>query len=494
MTRSSRHLLTFATALCFAALAACGSTVPAGTTRFVADGTTSGGNGALSTDGDATDGFTTVDGQVVDSNGNVVSSPGATRTTQRGSGSAAAQSGPIAIGVVLTDPGTTEYQGVSTGQTLTEQQIDDALFKAINAQGGINGRQVKPVYAPTHTSSTNWATDFAAACATFTQDNKVQAVLGYVFNYDQSFESCLTRNRIPHLMNGFNVPDKQELAKNPLHRSLAVPTIDDRSILKLKNAIADGFLTKSNKLGVLVDGCPGTEHSWKTVAKPYLDSKGIKYEVLGEGGDCPTGNNSGTANTVAGVPNQLLKLRQEGVDALTFLTVSEGPVLFIVASAAEPQGYRPKYIVSSLANLSALESQLPAAQAKNVRGYGWLPSQDVGAGRQPARDAVQQRCLSLLKTQGAIPQEFGDFANAYRICEAVFAYEAAVKATNGNTTGANVVAALDGLGNRAPSPYVLNGATVFGPGRENSAPSQARALTFNDGGFFEYVGPTRPLP
>ena len=217
-------------------------------------------------------------------------------------------------------------------------------------------------------------------------------------------------------------------------------------------------------------------------------------EVFGEGGDCPTGNNSGTANTVAGVPNQLLKLRQDGVTALTFLTVSDGPVLFIVASAAEPQGYRPKYVVSSLANLSALEPQLPKEQAKNVRGYGWLPSQDLAAGRQPARDATELRCLALLKTQGVVPQEFGDYANAYRICEAVFAYEAALKATKGNTTGTTVIAALDAQGTNLPSPFVLDAATVFGPGHENSAPAHARAVRFTDAGYFEYFGPTLAIP
>ena len=119
---------------------------------------------------------------------------------------------PLSLGVVLTATSNADQFGVSLGNTYSERQVDDAVIKALNAQGGLAGRKIVPVYAQTDTGSSNWETDFSAACATFTQDHHVEAVLGYVFNYFSSFERCLAAKRIPHLSTGFNVPDRRELS------------------------------------------------------------------------------------------------------------------------------------------------------------------------------------------------------------------------------------------------------------------------------------------
>ena len=52
-----------------------------------------------------------------------------------------------------------------------------------------------PVYAETNTASSNWESDYQAACATFTQDNRVDAVLGSSFAYFVSFEAALDQLR-----------------------------------------------------------------------------------------------------------------------------------------------------------------------------------------------------------------------------------------------------------------------------------------------------------
>ena len=405
---------------------------------------------------------------------------------------------PVKVGVVLTNIASAADYGFSTGETLSEQDIDQALFNALNAHGGLVGHRISAVYAKTDPNSTSWSTDFRAACSLFTEDNHVQAVLGYQFNYDQGFEACLTKHGVPHLTTGFNIPDAVELRQHPLHRALAVPTIDSRSLAKLEGAIEDGVLTTRSRLGVAIDSCPGTERSWKTVAEPFLKVHHIDVAFFTQSG-CSNGSADG-AQGANQVPGALLKARQAGVDTLTFLTVSEGPVLAVIAPAAEAQGWYPTYLVSSLANLSTLEAQgsstVPPDQLANVRGYGWMPSQDVGEDQQPPQTPGQKRCLALLRSQDVVPAQYGDRNNAFRICDAVFAYELALQHDGGDLLGTSVIRALDGLAPGAFSnPDVLDGATEFGPGRENVAPAHVRSVVWDaKGQRFVYRGRVRRMP
>lgn len=400
--------------------------------------------------------------------------------------------GPVKVGVVLTDVGDLSAYGFSTGQAYTERAVDQALFDAINKRGGVLGRKLVPVFATTHTTSTNWSADFAQACATFTQDNHVQAVLGYDFNWDQAFESCLSKAGIVHVETGYNVPDASELGKHPLHRALSVPNIDVRTTLKLTHGLEDGLVTSKHKLGVVIDTCPGTQSSWKRVGEPFLKSHGIGYFVYES--TCASGDNADTAAQVNGVNGIIVKFRQAGVDTLTFLATSEGPALAVVATAADSQNWHPNYVVSSLANLSALEGHTPDDQLAKVHGYGWLSSQDVGATRQPARWAGQKQCLSDLRSAGVDAKQFGDLTAAYRICTAVYAYVAAVTKTGGDVSGRAVVDALDHLGTALSSPDALDGASDLTAARANSAPAHLRRVLFNPGcTCFLYSGPTLRL-
>ena len=177
-------------------LAACGTTVPVSSQATLSGGlngpdgvqdpTTSqptttgsspvggsGGTGATATSGSTVTGTTGTAGAVLS-------------TGPTGAGGKVAP--PLSIGVVLTATSNAESFGVSFGNTYSERQVDDAIINALNAQGGLAGRKIVPVYAKTDTGSSNWQTDFSAACATFTQDHHVVAVLGYVFNYFSSFE------------------------------------------------------------------------------------------------------------------------------------------------------------------------------------------------------------------------------------------------------------------------------------------------------------------
>lgn len=456
-----------------------------GTTGGTGSGTGSGTTGAVAP---GTSGAGPATGTTGSSSGTGTTSGGT--TTPGGSTGGARATGPLEIGIVLTGTSNADSFGVSLGNTVDERDIDQALVDAMNAQGGLDGRKIVPVFASTDTGSANWETDFSAACATFTQDHKVAAVLGYVFNYFASFESCLAKKSIPHLNTGFNIPDEKELSAFPLHVALDVPSIGRRALLKLEGAVADGVLTPKSKIGVLRDSCPGTARSYDEVLLPAARRLGLTV-AKDVSINCANGNSDSGA-AVQAVQSAVLQFASSGVDQVLFHAASEGPALLVFSLSAESQGYRPGYVVSSLANLEALRGYFPAAHKAKVHGYGWLPTQDARPTDYGARNGPQTRCLALLRSKAIVPASGPDYYYAYNICEAFFVYELALKAA-GTSQGPAIVSAVKALGTSFASATNAGGSAFTT--RHPDAPRSARHLVYTDScGCYRYTGPARAIP
>jgi hypothetical protein len=476
-----------------AILGACGSTVPQAQRRAAAGG--AGLDGAEVTPNDELAG-----GEAAGTSSGAAAGTGASAGGTRGStgsgsagggGGATATTGPITIGMVRTGVSNAAAFGASLGNTVTEAEIYDAIVSAMNERGGLNGRRIVPVYDDTDTASNNWDADFEAACAKFTQDNKVVAVLGYVFTHSEPFEGCLSSRGIPHLSTTFNVPDAQVLARYALLVPLSTPRIERRSQVKIDGGLATGVLTKATRLGVVIDSCPGTERAWKQFTEPYLEAKGITVASIAQLG---CANGAGDAGAEAGrVGNVILQFRTDGVDTIVANAVSEGPGVLVFANAAEAQGWRPKYVVTSLANAAVLQGQIPNNQAANVHGYGWLPSQDVSPTRWPANPPGAERCIGLVSSKGVKLQAAADFAFAFNACEALFVYERALEATGNRTDGAAVVAAIEDLGANYSGVLTLEGRLAFAKGKRDG-PSLARYFAWDGGcSCFTYRPTTIPI-
>jgi hypothetical protein len=398
----------------------------------------------------------------------------------------------LKVGIVLTGVSNADEFGVSLGNTYDEKDVYDAIVAGLNAHGGLAGRKIVPIYAKTDTASNNWEIDFAAACATFTQDNHVDVVLGYVFNYFASFESCLAKKGIPHLSTAFNIPDAQELRAYPLLYALSTPTIERRALAKIDGALATGYVTKQSKLGILSDTCPGTQRALDRVVLPAIRRDGLTVAATATL-DCVNGA-SGNGSAVSALQGAVLSFRSKGVDRVMFHAVSEGPPLLLFATSAESQGYRPGYVMSSLAQLAILDAQaqVPRAQLRNVRGFGWLETMDVPPKDYGPPNGPQARCLAMLKEHRITPVAAADFAFAYNLCESAFVYEAALRRTAGRSDGASVASAVAGLG-RTSSTFNLGG-SLFSSSRDDAV-TVARPLVWREAcGCHAYQGSTRTIP
>ncbi|HVV76478.1 MAG TPA: hypothetical protein VHC43_10620 [Mycobacteriales bacterium] len=514
MSRLAHNLGLVAVAAAVVGLAGCGSTVEMGAdgtgvvaTQGLGGPTVSQPQTAPSSGGSAGVGDVTVPqgatssrtGHSVTAGIGATTPVGPSKPGGKSSGGAASvptrvQTGPLTVGFLTTGTSNAQSTDASLGNTVSESGVDQALIAAMNKHGGIDGRPVKIVLAHTDTGSSNWANDFQAACATFTQDNHVDVVLGYQFTYEPNLEQCLAKHGIPHLSDGFNVPSNSVLAQYPLFWSLDVPTIGERSIAKFQGAINTGFLTARNKLGIVLDDCPGTLDAWKSQVRPFLVSHHIDVAMT-DTTSCGTGNNSGTTSTVSAITSALVKFRSQGVDRISFVSVSEAPALYVISVEAQSQGYYPGWIVSSLGQLAIIGGEAPQSEMRNTHGYGWMPSQDVPPQYNPKANASQRRCYALLRSQGVKPRSAADFGYAYNACEAVFLYERALKLDGGSSNGVAVSAAIASLGHSFESTLNLYGRTTFSNAARNNAPAVYKPINW-DGNChcFRYGHQTYPMP
>jgi hypothetical protein len=205
------------------------STAP-GATGGVPGQSTTGVPGAQSISGGSTGGT-----------GGVV--PGGTGTTGSTSGSTA----PIKVGFMYSLNDAAPSAGVDNNITVDPGTVTHALVNSFNASGGFAGRHIEPVYASLKSSSNNFEGDLAAACATFTQDKHVVAVMSTLGIYSESFMACLAKAGIPVISS--DASDVRNASQFPL---LVTPNGllgDTREIEVVNRLKATGFLTTRDNVG-----------------------------------------------------------------------------------------------------------------------------------------------------------------------------------------------------------------------------------------------------
>lgn len=406
-----------------------------------------------------------------------------------GAAAIAPQSGPIEIGFLNTQVGNAAAAGLNTGETYTPEEVFRALAGAMNDRGGLAGRKIVPVVADTDTATARWETDYQAACATFTEDHDVTAVLGYSFAMIDSFESCLTKAGITHLNGGYAVGDEKTLDDHPSMFATTNPTVDRRYYVQLDGAVKGGFLKRTNRLGLVLDDCPEDWRAYNRTVVPYVKRAGLNV-VAKTVVSCPDGAADASA-VVQQLNNAVLQFRSRDVDRVFI----EGIPFLFFANTAEGQGWAPGYLLTSATGGAALEANpVPERQLQNIYASGWLPHMDVSRTKQPATTAPQQRCLSLLKSKGVIPQQYNDFHSAYTTCDAVFLYERALTATRGNATAALVSKAIEALGTGYAGVTAHGTKTGFGPDDHDAVTTYRPWRWQRDCDCFLYIGGPRPLP
>jgi ABC-type branched-subunit amino acid transport system substrate-binding protein len=482
-------------------LAGCGSTV-----QVTGSATTAGGDqlgSGLSAPATSTDQVaTTTPGTIVrNAPGNQPVVPGAVQPSSgaqvpvAGPAQPVATQGtkittPIELGFMTTNVGNAQQAGLNVGQTYSDKQAYAALVSEYNLHGGLAGRKIQPVYGDTDTASSDWNTQFQAACQNLTTDHHVQAVLGYVFVWLDSFEGCLASHKVTHLYGGYQPGDQQAQRDFPSIVSVAHPTVDGMNETVLTGAMAAGTLTAKSKLGILYDGCAHGDRAFTKSTEPWLKAQHLQYEAVYM--PCSSGS-SDVSSGAAAVKSAQLQFAAHNVDVV-FVPNAIGLLLFM--NNAESQGYRPTYINQGFG--AAFESQggaVPQEQEKKLHGYGWMPGIDVDQTHQPYAATPQQAaCQAKLKHQGLNPTAYNDFMFAYVTCDSLELYAKALTLTGGRSDPADIRAALLQV-----MPHFTGAATYAGAygvsTRQRGGPGQYREIAWTDScSCFTYRGAVRRVP
>jgi len=358
-----------------------------------------------------------------------------------------------------------------------------AVIDYINQHGGIAGRKIVPVFY--HVDASNAQTrsgrsqEQESACALWTQDHHVFAMLGWVAaaNLD-----CATRSNtlfLADFLDGGQVSMSASMLENysPVWYAPNGVTAERRDRNLVEAMFAAGWFSDDARVGILVEDHEGSRDGVTHGMLPALRAHGIDpvQIVYPDGIEAPW-------------QNYVLQLQQEGITHVLFSQSEPNAYTVSLAqTAAEAQQYRPKWAVATdLFPRALVPLGAPASQLRNTTGMGWIPALDTTAEDAPS-SPNGAACTEIANTSGQ------PYASIY--CDGLFFLQFLAEHAK-ELTPAGLRAAVADLGSTYQSAQTLEGMTSFEADRHDGA-SSYRVFTFDDtcgdSGCFVYSGPETPF-
>ncbi len=464
----------------FVATAACGSTVPVAQqfTSLPASTARPDGLSAASTGlpGTSTAG------------GSAARSGGAVDLTTRGLSpgnvppAAAAPSGrPALPGRRVTKPVTIGFLNTGSnaalaasfgkkGTSVTWQGTDDALIAYYNGHGGIAGRKIIPVYYTVQTTSSSFTADTQAACAKFTQDNHVDLVMttAGTGSFD-NYESCLSK---AHMVN-IEAYDQGSTDLGTFNRypglfTAGAPIVDHAITATLAGLVKSGYISKKNKIGIVVEDCPYNVRAFQDSYLPLANK--LELSVLRRDASC-VDNAAGLGGFLNQVGSAVLPFRSAGIDRVSFVSDFESVALLGFSDQAQSQAWMPGYALTSAAHAGSNAAQLSQPQLPQMVGVGGLPNVDVTS-RDPVPGPART-CRQILTSQGVTGSSAADYSILDTDCDVFRLLGAALAKSNGDSSTPALMSSLRSLGAADQSAAVVAGRTDYGPRSPDGAPLSA---------------------
>jgi ABC-type branched-subunit amino acid transport system substrate-binding protein len=390
----------------------------------------------------------------------------------------------IKVGFQLIDAGTAAQSTGTKGGTgtVSPAQLVNAVVNYVNNHGGITGRKIDAITNIYNAETDNYTTAAQAGCTKFTEDNHVFAGITTADSLPDVFISCLAAHSTPAIVYGDTAYDDTDYRQWPDFYTLA--NVDaSRWGFYIDDLVADGFLSKAHRIGLIESDMPRVQRMITEVLKPRLAAHGLT--VAAEATVRHIDSISGLSNTSADDSSAVLRFRSANIDRALFVdTQGGGPYFFL--QEAEQQGYRPLYGFTSLEKMVQMTANAPAAQLHGGQAVGWWPVLDVEAPQDPGGRPQYTFCRSLFRAAG-ISNFAGRYAerDAMGVCDGVYFLKTALERASELTPPGlrNAVEAMGGA--FAPAATF---ATRYGPG-DHWGVHTVRDLAFDDAcGCWKYVG------
>lgn len=482
---------------------ACGTTVPLAQERASATGS-AGSTGSASAGGAAngiteqappaagstdaafapsSDGSTTAAGSV----------PGAaaagTGRTSTGAGSAAAAGGParsvpgmtastVKIGVYTVAGYSKAASAAGFNAALGDQAaMTKEIVGYINANGGFAGRQGLPVIHDANLAAPSADAEYQAACAAWTQDDRVYAVVSPIGTGSNTLYDCLSKAGVPTVGAGES-QDASFFQRFP--DWFYQPTdMNLRRILSNNvDALAGvGFFGSKPKIGVIMADTPTERAAVDRGLKPALARHGLKlaksFAVV---------QDSSAQSAYSGA---VLQFKAAGITHVLFSYLGSA-VLFM--TNAENQQYRPRYGLHSRNSPAALlEGNAPARQQEGAMGIGWQPMNDVNQANDPGiLGPRQQLCLKLIRKAGQDTTVRATALIGLWLCDGLFFLRDALQKAP-SFSAAGLRTGVESLRDFDAASTFRSG---FAPGRLHDGASLYRMFAFNsECRCYRYISP-----
>ena len=351
---------------------------------------------------------------------------------------------------------------VTSGDQLAEAHL---LVKDINAHGGLGGRMlVLDAFAYDAQSTQPYAVQDQVACAHFTQDTKVFAVVGA--GLTATFEECMEKagtavlgadivrfdvadfRHYPHYF------DVQELDLDRLAGSLADELAADGWAGGWNATLARSASTKP-KVGVVAFDKPRYTSAVRSVLVPRLRAKGLTVPdadlvFVNE----PT-SQSDIGPAATQVQNAVLRFAQDGVTHVVLLD-THGGITQVFLNAADGQHYYPRYGMESGSGTQALldGGVIRTSQLAGAKGLGWIPALDLPSSANPDNGRWssddRRRCIGLMKAGGQSFSSTNAESIALLYCDQLWLLDRSLDTIPTTPTLSAFTAAVERLGSHAP--------------------------------------------
>jgi ABC-type branched-subunit amino acid transport system substrate-binding protein len=358
-----------------------------------------------------------------------------------------------------------------------QQQLVRTWLDKVNAEGGIAGRRVVPVFYD-YKATGDLNTSDQAACETWTRDNRVFAATGIRVSTSGSGDvltPCLAKAGVPWLAATGDERKWQQYPQTMFSTADMNRTREARVLVE--SLAAQGFFTRGAKVGVIInDTAEDMSRAVHDGMEPALARIGLtitKKIVI---------SNAWTESS-----NAELQMFTSGVTHVLFAAPG-GAAASQFMNAAQSQRRTYEYGISTQdAPGAAVQALAPAAQLRHARGYGYRPGLDVDSSNQPPETAGMKACFAYYRSKGFSTTGLNPAFMAL-VCDSVELVRLALR-DEVNPAASRFVRAVEGFGTRLPVASTFT--SRFSPHQHDGVGSYRFLQYLGDCSCFRYAGPLR---
>lgn len=409
--------------------AACGSTVqaPEQATQVTGDEL-----GDLTTGESALPPGATINkkGQVVSASGEVLgsaedfgltapdSASGDAGTTGAGIGGGSSTSGAalgpgvtndkIYLGIVYLDAGAANQ--ALAGQTIESdsRKAYNAMIEEVNKAGGLGGREVVPIYHKYDgDSSETIAQQAQAACARFTQDNKVYAIFAFD-NGAGVIQECTEKAGAVNLApNTGSLPET--FRKYPHYIEISGMNLLRVGPVTVAGLKREGYFNRGLKLGMVTWDDTNYRRALEEGYIPALAKQGVEL-ATDPAYISPPQTYQDLGAMSADINNAILRFQSQGITHVIIAAGASGLcglacMETVWMRRAESQNYRPRYGLNdnNLPTAAYDQGLYPAEQLRDAVAVAWLDL-NKAADEGTRVNQTRERCFALMRRHD-VPME-----------------------------------------------------------------------------------------